>query len=116
MNMNKVARSFLAAGILALTLSACDNGDLPPASKFASVKGTVTDASTHAPVANATIIVDSVLTATTDAQGNFTIDKVPSGIIDFVVRAHGYKDVNSSSNAEPGKPFELNVALQQPPP
>ena len=116
MSMIKVARLVFAAGILALTLSACDNGDLPPASKFASVKGTVTDANTHAPVANATVIIDAVLTATTDASGTFTIDKVPSGIIDFVVRAPGYKDVNSSSNAEPGKPFELNVALQPPQP
>jgi Carboxypeptidase regulatory-like domain len=115
MTMDNVARSLFAAGLLALSLSACDNGDLPPATKYASVKGTVTDATTHAPVANATIIIDAVLTATTDTSGTFTIDKVPSGIIDYVVRAHGYKDVNSSSNAEPGKPFELNVALQQPP-
>ena len=116
MSMNNVARSLFCAGILALTLSACDNGDLPPASKFATVKGQVIDATTHAPVANATIIIDAVLTTTTDSNGNFTIDKVPSGIIDYVVRAQGYKDVNSSSNAEPGQPFELNVALQQPPP
>ena len=116
MTMNKVARTLLAAGVLAIALTACDNGDLPPATKYASVKGTVTDAASHKPVANATIIVDTVLTAVTDENGNFTIDKVPSGIIDFVVRAKGYADVNSSSNAEPGKPFELNVALQQPPP
>lgn len=116
MSMNNVARSLLAAGILALTLSACDNGDLPPASKFASVTGTVTDAATHAPVANATIIIDAVLTATTDTNGTFAIEKVPSGTIDYVVKAHGYKDVNSSSNAEPGKPFELNVGLQPPQP
>lgn len=116
MSMRNVARSLFAAAILALALSACDNGDLPPATKFASVKGTVTDATTHAPVANATVIIDTVLTATTDAQGNFTIAEVPSGTIDYVVRAQGYRDVNSSSNAEPGKPFELNVALQQPPP
>jgi hypothetical protein len=112
--MKTVARSLLAAGILAITLTACDNGDLPPATKFASVKGTVTDAASHSPIANATIIIDTVLTATTDASGNFTIEKVPSGIIDYVVRAKGYADVNASSNAEPGKPFELNVALRPP--
>jgi Carboxypeptidase regulatory-like domain len=114
--MNTVARSILAAGILALSLSACDNGDLPPATKFASVKGTVTDAATHAPIADATVIVDTVLTATTDQNGAFTIDKVPSGIIDYVVKAKGYADLVSSSNAEPGKPFELNAGLRPPQP
>ena len=114
--MNNVVRSLLAAGILALSLTACDNGDLPPATKFASVHGTISDATTHAPIANATIIVDTVLTATTDDKGTFTIDKVPAGIIDYVVKAKGYADVVSSSNAEPGKPFELNVGLQPPQP
>ena len=114
--MNNVVRSLLAAGILALSLTACDNGDLPPATKFSSMKGTITDAATHQPIANATVIVDTVLTATTDEKGNFMIDKVPSGILDYVVKAKGYTDLVSSTNAEPGKPFELNVALQQPPP
>ena len=112
--MNNVVRSLLAAGFLALTLSACDNGDLPPASKYSSMKGTITDATSHAPVANATVIVDSVLTTTTDEKGNFTIDKVPSGIVDYVVKANGYADVISSGTAEPGQPFELNVDLRPP--
>lgn len=114
--MNNVVRSLLAAGILALSLTACDNGDLPPATKFATVKGTITDAATHAPIANATVIIDTVLTTTTDQNGSFTIDKVPSGIIDYVVKAKGYSDIISSSNAEPGKAFELNVALRPPQP
>lgn len=116
MTMNNVVRSLLAAGTLALSLTACDNGDLPPATKFATVHGTVVDAASHAPIANATVIVDTILTATTDDKGTFTIDKVPSGIIDYVVKAKGYTDLSASSNAEPGKPFELNVALQPPQP
>lgn len=116
MGMNKLVRSLLAAGILAISLTACDNGDLPPATKFASFKGTITDATTHAPIADATVIVDTVLTATTDQNGSFTIDKVPSGIVDYVVKAKGYADAVSSVQAEPGKPFELNVDLRPPQP
>ncbi len=97
-------------------LSACDNGDLPPATQFSPLSGTVTDSVTHQPIADATVIVDTVLTATTDANGKFTFAKVPSGIMDYVVRAKGYADITATANAEPGKAFELNVAMQQPTP
>ncbi len=80
------------------------------------MQGQVLDATTHQPIANATVIVDTVLTTTTDANGAFTIAKVPSGIVDYVVRAKGYSDVSASSNAEPGKPFTLNVSMQPPQP
>ena len=106
----------LAAALVAPMLTACDNGDLPPATKYSQLHGTVIDAATRQPIANASIVVDTVLTATTAADGTFTIDKVPSGIVDYVVKADGYKDLNSSGNAEPGKPFELTAELTQPTP
>ena len=106
----------LLAICCALLLSACDNGDLPPATQFSQVHGVISDATTHQPIAGATVIVDTVLTVTTDASGAFTVAKVPSGIVDYVVRAKGYADVTATLNAEPGKPFELNVAMQQPAP
>lgn len=98
----------------ALTLSACDNGDLPPAAQYAPVSGIITDSVTHQPIAGALIIVDTVLTTTTDANGKFTIAKVPSGILDYVVKAKGYTDITATVDAEPGKTFQLNVAMQQP--
>ncbi len=97
-------------------LSACDNGDLPPATQFTPLSGVVTDSATHQPIAGATVIVDTVLTTTTDANGKFTFAKVPSGIMDYVVRAKGYADITASIEAEPGKPFALSVAMQQPTP
>jgi len=97
-------------------LSGCDNGDLPPATQFSPLQGTVTDSVTHQPIAGATVIVDTVLTATTDAKGAFSIAKVPSGIVDYLVQAKGYADVEATINAEPGKTFQLNVAMQQPTP
>ena len=114
--MRKTVRAFATLAFAVLVLSACDNGDLPPATQFSPLSGTVTDSVTHQPIADATVIVDTVLTATTDANGKFTFAKVPSGIMDYVVRAKGYADITATVNAEPGKAFELNVAMQQPTP
>ena len=97
-----------------MMLAACDNGDLPPATQFTPLHGTVTDSVTNKPIAGATVIVDTVLTAVTDANGTFLIGKVPSGIVDYVVKANGYSDISASVNVEPGKQYELNVAMQPP--
>ena len=51
--------------------------------------GTIVDAATNAPIAGAVVTIDTVLTATTDASGKFSIDKVPSGIADYAVQANG---------------------------
>lgn len=114
--MMKVAHAAAALLFLGLPLSGCNNADeLPPAGSYASLKGAVVDARTHKPIANATVVVDTVLTQKTDADGNFSFDKVPSGILDYVVKAPGYPDVSASTNADPGKPFILNVSMSQPP-
>lgn len=97
-----------------MMLAACDNGDLPPATQFTPLHGTVVDSVTNKPIAGATVIVDTVLTTTTDANGTFLIAKVPSGIVDYVVKANGYADITSSVNVEPGKQYELSVVMQPP--
>jgi predicted small lipoprotein YifL len=112
--MRKVVRAFAALAFAVFALSACDNDDLPPAAGYAPVSGTITDAVTQQPIAGATVTIDTVLVATTDDKGNFTIAKVPSGIVDYVVQAKGYADVVASGDVEPGKTFQLNVAMQQP--
>jgi hypothetical protein len=92
-------------------LAGCNTGALPPAAGYADVTGTITDAMTKAPVAGAVITIDTILTATTDASGKYTIKDVPSGIADYTVQAKGYAALSSSTNIEPGKPFELDAAL-----
>ena len=115
--MLNVARAAFAALVIAVSLAGCNNDDaLPPASSFTSVRGVVVDGATKKPVANATVILDTVLTQTTDAQGAFSFDKVPTGIVDYVVKAPGYADVSASASADPGKPFELSVSMQLPTP
>jgi hypothetical protein len=94
-----------------LGTAGCDNGALPPAAGFSSLSGTIVDATTNAPIRGALVTVDTVLTATSDAAGRFSIDKVPSGIADYAVEATGYQAQSSSTTIEPGKPFTLNVTL-----
>lgn len=112
-------RVFTVIALLALGLQGCDNDALPPAAGYASVTGAIVDAKTNAPVSGATITIDTVLTATTDAAGHFSIDRVPSGIADYVVQAAGYQQLSATATIEPGKPFALNLTLSNsttPPP
>ena len=107
----KLGRAVAIAALLLAGVAACNNDALPPASGVSTVSGTIVDASTNKPVAGALVTVDTVLTATTDATGKFSIDKVPSGVGDYTVQAAGYKVVSSSTNVEPGKAFELDLSL-----
>ena len=110
-----LGRFGVAAALLLAATPGCNNDALPPAAGYAGVSGTIVDGATHSPVAGATITIDTVLTATTDAAGKFSIDKVPSGIADYAVVAKGYQTLSSTANIEPGKPFELDVTLAQQP-
>ena len=114
--MKSLARVALAALVLLLAATACNNDTLPPASGYTSVQGTVVDGASSKPVAGAVVTVDTILTATTDASGKFSIDKVPSGIVDYTVQATGYTVLSASANLEPGKPFELDLTLAASPP
>jgi hypothetical protein len=114
--MNPLFRTLAAASaLLVLGTAGCNNDALPPAAGFAAVSGTVVDAATNAPVAGAVVTMDTVLTATTDAAGKFSFDKVPSGIADYAVQAKGYQPLAASADIEPGKPFQLNLTLAQQP-
>jgi hypothetical protein len=114
-----VGRLSIAIALLYLGTPGCDNDALPPAAGFASVSGTIVDSVTNAPIRGALVTVDTVLTATSDATGKYSIDKVPSGIADYAVEATGYQAQSSSTTIEPGKPFTLNLTLStaaSPPP
>lgn len=112
-------RLFIGIALLLLGTPGCNTDELPPAAGFASVSGTVVDSATNVPIHGALVTVDTVLTATSDATGRFSIAKVPSGIADYAVEATGYQPVSSSTTIEPGKPFTLNLTLStqvSPPP
>ncbi|HVR45851.1 MAG TPA: carboxypeptidase-like regulatory domain-containing protein [Candidatus Binatia bacterium] len=104
-------RLVIATVLLLFATTACNNDQLPPAAGYAPVSGIIVDGATNAPIAGAVITIDTVLTATTDAAGKFSIDKVPSGLADYSVAAKGYQTLAASANIEPGKPFALNLTL-----
>jgi hypothetical protein len=108
-------RIYGAIALIALALQGCDSDALPPAAGFAGVSGTIVDAKTNAPIGGAVVTIDTVLTATTDATGHFSIERVPSGIADYVVQAPGYQLISSTATIEPGKPFSLNIVLSNAP-
>lgn len=110
--MNSFGGRFLAAlALLLCVTTGCNTDSLPPAAGYASVSGIIVDSVTNAPIRGAVITVDTVLTATSDAAGHFTFDKVPSGMADYGVVATGYQSLASSATIEPGKPFTLNLTL-----
>ncbi len=106
---------YLMIALLLFGTQGCNNDALPPASGFTSVTGVIADAATNAPIAGAVVTIDTVLTATTDAAGRFSVNKVPSGIADYSVQAKGYQTLASTADVEPGKPFQLNLTLAQQP-
>lgn len=111
--MKRYAGALSLAVALLFALQGCNSDQLPPAAGYADVTGVIVDGTTNAPVAGAVVTIDTVLTATTDASGKFTINKVPSGIADYAVQAKGYQPLASTANVEPGKPFQLNLTLAQ---
>jgi carboxypeptidase family protein len=110
----RVARYITVLALL-LVVAGCNSDLLPPAAQSAVLQGVILEQGTNRPIVGATVTVDSVLTATTDSSGKFTIAKIPSGDFDYTVAAKGYKLVSASGSAEPGKVFVLNVSLQSSP-
>ncbi len=99
------------AGIFAL--AACNDSALPPGGTYQTVTGVVLDAATNAPVAGATVTIDTILTSTTDSAGKFSFAKVPVGDIDYQVSAPNgtYKAYTSSAHLAPDKPLALTITL-----
>ena len=103
----------LAAAAALLTIAACGAPAIPPAQQYATVSGTVVDASSNAPVSGATVTVNVVLTATTASNGTFSISNIPNGPFDCVASAPHYADNSSwcSSPLSPGERRTVTIAL-----
>ncbi|WP_262285792.1 carboxypeptidase regulatory-like domain-containing protein [Micromonospora sp. MA102] len=79
--------------------------------------GTVTDATSHAPVANATVTVSGggpAVTATTDAAGRFAVTR-PTGTFNVAVTAFGYADATRTAEVTDGQTATVDVALRAQP-
>ena len=109
----KISR-LIALVLTACMLAACNSDALPPTGKYSTFKGTVIDGVSSKPVAGATVVVDTVLTTTTAADGTFSFDQVPSGDIDYVVKAPDgttYQPVSDHVHADPLTTATVTVKL-----
>ncbi|GAC1442685.1 MAG: hypothetical protein NVS2B8_04650 [Vulcanimicrobiaceae bacterium] len=73
-----VSRRTSLVVLCAVALTGCGQG-VPPVGNYATVVGRVTDARTGTGVVGATVTVNVILTATTDASGAFRVANVPTG-------------------------------------
>ena len=106
-------RARLLGALLSLAiLAACNDSSLPPGATYATVAGVVIDAATKAPVAGATVTLDTILTVTTGKDGTFT-QSVPSGDFDYSVTSDGYKPLTASGHVDPGKTLSLTIEITQ---
>ena len=105
----KYARPILVLFAL-LALAGC-NDQLPPAMHYATFKGVVVDSKTQAPIPNATITVDTVLTTTSGSDGTFSLSNVPTGDVDYVIKADGYQPFYDTKHADPSATLTVTAAL-----
>jgi hypothetical protein len=108
-----IARSIFAALALVIAVAACDSGDIPAPSQYGTLQGVILDHATSQPIAGAVVTVDTILTAVTDANGKFTIDKIPVGDFDYTVHAKGYTDFAGSGRTAPTQAVPLNLQLDK---
>lgn len=89
---------------------------IPPVGNYASVSGRVTDAATGAGLAGATVLVNSVSSAVSDATGSYRIVTVPTGGWHYSVAGPaGYGSVGADNPPPlmPGEARTLDIALSR---
>ncbi len=93
----RMKRAILVASFVSLgVLSGCGPG-IPPVGNYATVSGTVVDASSNQPIANATMTIDSVFVSTTDGGGHYRVANVPYGPWSYVASAPNYGSKSETS-------------------
>ena len=81
-------------GLLFLFAVGLNANPAPEKTKTGSLKGTVVDAETQAPLVGATVlIVDTERGAATDDKGEFKINNVPVGSYSVAIRSIGYQSL-----------------------
>ncbi len=105
----RVARFAFVLGLVTALVTGCGPA-LPPAGNYASVNGHVTDAGTGAALAGAVVVINSVLSATTDASGAYRIVTVPTGPWSYGVQGPArYSSVAPVDNPPPLMPGEART-------
>lgn len=106
----------IIGSLLALAvLAGCNDSALPPGGTYQTVQGVVLDAATNQPIVGATVTVDTVLTAVTDAKGAFVFPRVPVGEFDYSVAPPDGSTLkpapSQTAHLLPDKPLTITVTL-----
>ncbi len=80
--------------------------------KTADFEGVVRDGATKKPIANATIVLDSGQTTTTDAQGKFSIPDVAPGDHEVTIKAAGFPTVVTKELFEIAKKLDATYEIR----
>jgi RHS repeat-associated protein len=79
--------------------------------KKGSINGRVTDARTGAAIAGATVSAGGVVTATSDATGNYALASVPAGFVYLFANATGYQTQGQVVDLTDGQTNTVNIAM-----
>ena len=101
------------ASAVLLMVVACQGPAVPPAEQYATISGTVVDASTNAPISGATVTINVVLSATTASNGTFAITNIPNGPLECIASATSYASNSSwcSAPLSPGQKMTVTIPL-----
>ncbi len=82
------------------------------AAQGANVEGTITDAASRAPIADAQITVEGTrLQGVTNARGYYRISNIPAGTVTLQVRRIGYKTLSTAVTLAEGQNFTGDYAI-----
>lgn len=78
----------------------------------ANIKGSVVDSKTQQPLSHASVlVVGTVITTTTDAEGHYALNNLPLGKVKIEVRSAGYRALRQEVTTERNYTAEQNFEL-----
>ena len=78
----------------------------------ANIKGSVVDSKTQQPLSHASVlVVGTVITTTTDAEGHYALNNLPLGKVKIEVRSAGYQALRQEVTTERNYTTETNFEL-----
>ena len=78
----------------------------------ANIKGSVVDSKTQQPLSHASVlVVGTVITTTTDAEGHYSLNNLPLGKVKIEVRSAGYRTLRQEVTTERSYTTEQNFEL-----
>ena len=79
----------------------------------ANIKGSVIDTKTQRPLSHASVLViGTVITTTTDAEGHYSLRNLPLGKVKIEVRSAGYRALRKEVPTEKNYTHEMNFELE----